>query len=40
MSIVLGVLIWPLIIVAFFVQEKWEVCDDCGELLRQTGIGS
>jgi hypothetical protein len=37
--VILGILFWPLIIVAFLVQEKWEVCAECGEKLRQTGTG-
>ncbi len=37
--LIIGILFLPLIIVAFFVQEKWDVCPDCGELLRQTGTG-
>jgi hypothetical protein len=37
--VILGILFWPLIIVAFFVQEKWEVCPECGNKLRQTGTG-
>jgi predicted RNA-binding Zn-ribbon protein involved in translation (DUF1610 family) len=37
--IIIGIFFWPLIIVAFLVQEKWDVCADCGERLRQTGTG-
>jgi DNA-directed RNA polymerase subunit RPC12/RpoP len=37
--LVVGILFWPLLIVAFLVQEKWDVCPDCGEKLRQTGTG-
>jgi DNA-directed RNA polymerase subunit RPC12/RpoP len=37
--LILGIFFWPLIIVAFFVQEIWEVCPACGERLRQTGTG-
>jgi hypothetical protein len=37
--VILGIIFWPLIIVAFLVQEKWEVCPECGEKLRQTGTG-
>ncbi len=32
-------LLWPLLIVAFFTQEVWNVCPDCGEWLEQTGTG-
>jgi hypothetical protein len=37
--LIIGILFWPLIIVALLMQEKWEVCPDCGEQLRQTGTG-
>jgi hypothetical protein len=37
--LILGIFFWPLIIVAFLVQEKWDVCPECGEKLRQTGTG-
>lgn len=37
--LIVGIIFWPLIIVAFFVQEKWDVCSECGEKLRQTGTG-
>lgn len=37
--LIVGIIFWPLLIVAFFVQEKWDVCPDCGEKLRQTGTG-
>ena len=37
--LVVGIIFWPLLIVAFLVQEKWDVCPDCGEKLRQTGTG-
>jgi hypothetical protein len=32
-------LLWPLLVVAFFTQEVWDVCPDCGERLEQTGTG-
>ena len=37
--LVVGVIFWPLLIVAFFLLEKWDVCQECGEKLRQTGTG-
>jgi DNA-directed RNA polymerase subunit RPC12/RpoP len=37
--VIIGIFFWPLIIVAFFVQEKWDVCAECGERLEQTGTG-
>jgi DNA-directed RNA polymerase subunit RPC12/RpoP len=37
--LVCGVLFWPLLIAAFLVQEKWDVCPECGEWLEQTGTG-
>jgi DNA-directed RNA polymerase subunit RPC12/RpoP len=37
--LIIGILFWPLIIVALLLQEKWEVCSNCGEQLRQTGTG-
>jgi hypothetical protein len=30
----IGIIFWPLIIVAFFVQEEWLACGDCGERIR------
>ncbi|HJT76850.1 MAG TPA: hypothetical protein VJ739_06570 [Gemmataceae bacterium] len=37
--LIIGIIFWPLIIVSFFVQEKWDVCPECGEKLRRTGTG-
>jgi DNA-directed RNA polymerase subunit RPC12/RpoP len=37
--LVFGIIFWPLLIIAFALQEKWDVCPDCGEKLRQTGTG-
>jgi hypothetical protein len=37
--LVIGIFFWPLIIVALFLQEKWDVCADCGEPFEQTGTG-
>lgn len=37
--LIIGIFFWPLILVAFFIQEKWEACPDCGEKLRQIGTG-
>jgi hypothetical protein len=37
--LVVGLFFWPLLIAAFFVQEKWDACPDCGEKLKQTGTG-
>jgi hypothetical protein len=37
--LVIGIIFWPLILVAFFVQEIWDECPECGERLRQVGSG-
>jgi hypothetical protein len=37
--LVIGIIFWPLILVAFFVQEIWDECPECGERLRQVGTG-
>jgi DNA-directed RNA polymerase subunit RPC12/RpoP len=37
--LIIGLFFWPLIIVAFLMQEKWDVCAECGEKFEQTGTG-
>lgn len=35
--IVLGIFLWPLLIMGILMKDTWEVCPECGQKLRKVG---
>jgi hypothetical protein len=37
--VIIGILFWPLIIIAILIQENWLTCRECGAKVRQVDGG-